>query len=249
MMDPPPEKPDEGPWMGVAQVGSAVEEQVVYRWGRAGITVGGSVGLWEGAPAKQLGFEHPETWLTGSLDAALDLRPEWPYVLPTDVKSKSMKVIEEMKAGQREYDASHYAQIQAYIWLCREYHDEMGWDHLGLEPAAGGTIFYVAREQPRKTVEFYVPFDEAFVSAGVARLKEWRAAFLFDGLPARDKSWRWTEEPCKWCDFKKHICKPDIKADATTLTGSHVVSRSKELNDQYDAEAIRAEVKRRWRRA
>lgn len=248
MMDPVPHAPDEGPWLGVAGIGAAVEEQVVYRWGHAGITIGGSVAIHEGDPAKQLGFEHDPTWLTGSLDAVMDLRPDWPYVLPVDVKSKNSSVIAEMKRGEREYDASHYAQVQSYIYLCREFHEEMGWDQLGLEPAAGGTIFYVAREQPRKTCEFYVPYDEEFVEAGVKRLKEWKSSFAFDRLPERPKEWRWTEEPCKWCDFKKHLCKPDIKSDVSTLTGSHLVEHSRQLRPDYDPVLIRAEVMKRWRR-
>jgi len=151
-----------------------------------------------------------------------------------------------MIAGERSYDEKHYIQVQAYIYLCRKYHVEMGWQDLGLKPAESGYIFYSSREDPRKTKEFYVEADYNLINDGIETLHEWKKNFLSGDLPERPKSWYWTIDPCKWCDFKKHVCKPDYKDKVTKIEDSHAMTFTKELRKNYDPEKIKERVLSRW---
>lgn len=205
LMNTPEVEPFKPMNRAIMDIGQALERQIVYRWGRYGRTIGGSVPLSPNGPIYQLGLEDDEHWLTGSSDAVLDLRPHWDSVLPVDIKGKDQDKIDLMKIGALSYDLNHYLQIQAYMYLCRVNHISMGWDAMGLEPARGGVIFYASRQRPRHTAEFYVSYDEKFVEAGLARLREWKQLFLDNSLPERPKEWKWTEQPCKWCPFKKEV--------------------------------------------
>jgi len=246
LMDIPGTGPTPAKLRGQAEVGKAVEYLIVHRWGHAGLTIGGSVPITFGGNAKQLGFEHSDYWLTGSSDAVLDVRPYWDYVLPVDVKSKAQDVIDAMKNGARSYDEKHYYQIQAYIFLCQEFHDQMGWNEMGLKPAVGGTIFYASRQDLTDTVEFYVDADQDLIERATNNLSEWKELFLNQTLPDRPKEWRWTEEPCKWCPFKKFACKPDLKVGITDFSKSHGIEYAKNLRPQYDFEEMRKDVINRW---
>src|SRR5574342_643499 len=212
LMNIPEDKPVSPKGIGIMTVGKCVEEQIVERWDKAGILLGSS--------KKQLKIEDENTWLSGYIDAVLDLRPEWNSALPIEIKSKSNKVIEYMKVGGQSYDLKHYYQLQSYLWYCATRHDDFGWDKLGLLPAKGGIIYYVSREDPRNTHEFYVQNDPALWLTALHRLKVWREMFLNDELPERPKEWRWTEEPCKWNPYKK-LCKADAKEGIVKLSESN----------------------------
>ena len=246
LMDFPGGEPTPRRLRGQGEVGKAIEYMVVHRWGRLGITIGGSVPLWDGAPMKQVGFEHPGLWLTGSSDAVLDIRPDWPAVLPVDVKSKAQDVIEQMRVGARSYDEAHYLQLQAYIFLCIHFHEEMGWSDLGLEPAKGGVIYYLSRNDPSQTHEFFIEADHELMRDASKYLESWKRSFLENSLPERPKSWRWTEDPCKWCQFKKNVCKPDYKAKVVRLSESHGVEFARTLRQEYDPHEIWKAVVDRW---
>jgi len=230
----------------VIEMGKAAEKQIVWRWGRMGLLLGNiDVPDREDKYLPQLAFQDPDTWLAGYADAVLDIRPRWKYVLPVDVKSKSHEKVQALKAGAADYDPDHYKQLQAYIYLCRKYHEFLGWDKMGLLPAAGGFIYYVSRDNPRFTKPFYVPYDEQFVNAGIERLAEWKQNFLNDELPERPKSWRWTQPPCQYCNLKK-LCKQDTKDGVTVLSKSNVVQLSERLIEGFDLDKVRKEVMKRW---
>lgn len=247
MMDTPNPEPMSPFLRGVADIGQAVEYQIVYRWGLSGITIGGSVPLWNGGQMHQVKFEDRSTWLTGSADAILDLRPEYEYVLPVDVKSKKHEVVEEMKKGTKSYDEKHFYQVQAYMYLCNRFHEEMGWSDIGLKPARGAFIYYASRQDPRFTAEFYVPIDWDVIENGINTLKTWKTSFESGVMPQRDKSWKWTEEPCKWCDMKKYACKPDYKDGVLYIKDSNAIKFSESLRKNYNFEEIEEEVKTRWK--
>lgn len=230
----------------VIEVGKAVEKQIVWRWGKMGLLLGGiKVPEKETGYIPQLGFSDPETWLSGYADGVLDLRPRWKYVLPVDIKSKSHEVVRAMRDGEKSYDPDHYKQVQAYLYLCVKYHEYLGWDKLGLEKAKGAIIYYVSRDNPRFARQFYVPYNEEFINAGIARLKEWRENFLNDELPPRPKEWRWTQSPCQWCKLKK-MCKQDIREDVAILSESNAVKLAGKLIPNYNIEQFREEVIKRW---
>lgn len=241
--DPEPIKPA---GRAVIESGKAVEKQIVWRWGKMGLLLGGiKVPEKEYGYMNQLGFSDPDTWLSGYPDAVLDLRPRWSAVLPVDIKSKAHEVVREMREGTKTIDPDHYKQLQTYLYLCVKYHGYLGWDKMGLDPAKGGFIYYVSRDNPRFTKAFYVPYDEEFIKAGIGRLTAWKENFLNDELPERPKDWKWTQPPCQWCPLKKP-CKQDIKEDVVTLSGSNVVASAKKLIPNYDIERVRSEVMKRW---
>jgi len=246
MLDTPEAKPFSPFLRAVSDIGQAVEYQIVYRWAKAGKTLGIEIPEYDGEPIEQVKLEDPETWLTGSIDSILDLRPEFDSVLPVDVKSKNHDVVEQMKMGQLSYEDKHFNQVQAYMYLCNLFHEKMGWDKLGLNPAKGAFIYYASRQDPRTAKEFYIPIDWEFINNGVEQLKEWKQHFINETLPQRDKSWRWTEQPCKWCPFKKEACKPDNKEKILQLDHSKAIVFAKSLRTNYNYKEIRKEVLERW---
>jgi hypothetical protein len=246
-MDIPPAGPISPRLRAFAEVGKAVEYQIVYRWAKAGMLLGGPYdNLKDGDDIKQLGFADPETWLTGSADAVMNLLPDWPAVLPVDIKSKNHDVVQSMKVGKVPYELKHYMQVQGYIYLCNKFHEEMGWDKLGLEPAKGAIIYYVSRQDPRFTREFYIDANWSFINSAVERMKQWRQMFVNDELPQRDPNWKWTEEPCKWCNYKRDSCKPDVKNGTVKISESRAVPFAKRIRPSYNLDEKIKDVEERW---
>jgi hypothetical protein len=229
-----------------ARAGIDVENQITYRWGHAGITLGGSVPIAEGDRFEQLRLQDPEHWISAAIDGTLDMRPEHPAVVCVDVKSKREKFVNELKVGARKPDPRHVGQVVANIHLCRKYHEEMGWAAMGLEPCTGGFVYYVSREDPSNGKAFWVPYDATQIADAIARLDSWRESFSKGDLPARPKEMRWSEDPCKWCDFKKTICKPDDKEGVSSMFESHAIKYGKAVDSSWDPKKIQQEVLDRW---
>jgi hypothetical protein len=122
----------------------------------------------------------------------------------------------------------------------------MGWNELGLEPAIGGILYYVSRENPRNTFEFYFNANWPLINTALERLKEWKSYFLSDILPPRDKNWRWTEQPCRWCQEKKFVCKPDDKSNVSKLSESGALEWAQTIITSYNYDAIKEKVLARW---
>ena len=242
-----PTAPIEPKGVAIMRQGMAAEDQIVYRWGRAGLTIAGSVPLVEGDRIHQLKIESQQHWLAGYLDSVLDLRSvDWSHVTPVDVKSKAKQKIIDFNNGFLPDDSDYKTQLMLYIWRCRELHDQMGWADMGLDPAVGGIILYVDRENPRHTFELWVPYDEEYLREALGDLESWKEAYEQGTLPPRPKDWRWTEPPCKWCDFKKD-CKADIKADVSRIEDSTTIVRAKTINPKYDPDKVRSKVINRWK--
>lgn len=231
-----------------ARAGLDVENQITYRWGRAGITLGGSVPVEEGAPFEQLRLQDPRYWLSAAIDGTIDMRPEHPAVICVDVKSKREKFVNELKVGAKRPDPRHIGQVISNIHLCRLYHEEMGWAAMGLEPCNGGFVYYVSRDDPSNGKAFWVPYDETEIADALSLLSEWRDNFVAGELPARPKDWKWSQGPCQWCDFKKEVCKPDDKAGITSLTESISVKYGKSVDPTWDPTKIQEKVLERWGR-
>lgn len=240
MMGIPASKPAPPFLIAIADAGKDIEVQIMRRWHAAGklLTAGPDEKL-------QTGFEDPDTWLTCSLDAALDLSPDWEWVLPTDVKSKDHSVVEGMIAGMRGPDAGHVRQLMVQVHFCRERHEQMGWDKLGLKPAKGGSLLYVSRNRPMTRCEFYYDYDEAMMHDGLAKLARRKQQFIDKELAPRPAEWLWTQEPCKWCDFKR-VCKADIKADVNNLGESKAIEHAQKVTPLYDFDAVHSAVLGRW---
>lgn len=245
LLDIPPTDYSSPMLRATGEQGKAAEQQIVYRWGRAGLTIGGNVPLEPDGKIYQLGFADEETWLTGSIDSVLGIE-DWPNVLPVDIKSKPKEVIDKMNRGILNYFPEHYGQVQAYIYLCFKFYSEMGWKEMGFGLPKGAILYYVSRENPRHTHEFYIEADWPYINTGILKLKSWKRDFINGILPERPKEWKWTESPCKWCRFKKFACKPDIKDGVVSIHDTNATNFAGKMRTNYDQlETIRG-VLNRW---
>lgn len=230
--------------------GKAIEEEIVWACHHAGILIS--------APPDdehQTGFEDPEHWLTGSVDSVI-LPKGSNTPTPVEIKSKSMADLIAMHEGEKGPDPAHVAQLKTQIAMVRAGQDEM-WPDLDLKPCRGGYIYYVSRDPKfmgkQNTYEFWFDYDENFHKAGLARLKEWRGMFLEDMLPVGPEAtkkhpmgWKWSEIPCKWCDYKK-ICQEDHKNGTADLTHSAGVEDTQAIRHKYKPEDARKRVDKRWK--
>lgn len=245
LMEIPEPEPFPPMLRATGEIGKAVENQILFRWGQAGLLIAGEAPKKDGESGVQQQFIDDESWLTGSIDAILGI-PDWRYVLPVDVKSKSKEVIDKMKSGAQGYYDEHYAQVQAYIYLCTKFYRIMDWAANGWLPPKGAIIYYASRENPRHAHEFYVEADWDFINAGVERLLAWKEDWLNNNLPERPKDWKWTDQPCKWCPLKKHVCKPDFVAGITKISESIGLEYAAKIRP-YNFEEIQKEIADRWK--
>lgn len=241
MMDFPNAEPFSRQSRTVMEAGKGIEVELVRTWHEAGILLS--------APpdAKvQTGFELPEAWLTGSVDAII--KPyNWNKPVPVEIKTKYQKDIDEMLLGRGPDDA-HVSQLKVQLALVRMFQGQL-WP--GLDPLTHGFIYYVSRDRPSSTAEFRVDYDATFFALGVERLKQWRAFFQEDFLPVTNPSkkhpmgWKWSYPPCQWCAFKK-TCKTDFQEGVVALSESRGVERAKLVRPDYDPVEARKRVSERW---
>lgn len=128
-----------------------------------------------------------------------------------------------------------------------------------LVPPEYGYIYYVSRDNPIDTHEFYFEYDPKFYEAGLEKLHEWREHFLSEKLPqdnfvdkrfAHPFGWKWTEMPCKWCDYGD-VCRTDNKkaiaeGQEIDLRDSAAVEESRSVRPDYDFEDVKNAVLERW---
>lgn len=220
-----------------ADSGKAIEDELILRWEYLGIL------LSAGSESEfQTEIIDPELWFSGHPDAII-LPPKWNRPHLIEVKSKAHDKIMEMQAGKRGPDPAHIKQTKTYIGFLNAVSQELWPD---LEPLKDGTIYYLSRDLPSQTHEFFIEHDEEFMEAGKLRLAEWKQAFLNDELPPRPKSWKWSQSPCQYCPFKKHACKPDDKDGITKLSESHGIEYTKTIRKKYNYEQTREFVIKRW---
>jgi hypothetical protein len=269
LLNMPAAEPFDPKVRAMGDVGKAIEMLLVEKWAEAGRLLSA-----DNTRAYQTGWADPEVWLTGNADAIL-LPPFWHKPHLVDVKGKDHEVVMDMLYGRRSFDAKHRNQILTYIgfaneyplgpvtvcqdtWVQAEAHKySKGWCRvcrgtdclvtLDLKPCEDGTLYYVSRARPRTTAEFYFTHDQAFMDKGKAKLREWKHHFVEGTLPPRPKDWKWTEEPCKWCPLKKHVCKPDDKAGVDLLENSHATQFAKRIRPGYSLERTREAVLDRWK--
>lgn len=260
--------------------GKAIEHEVVSRWGQVG-------GLLSEDTMKsgelQTGFVDPDYWLTGNCDA-ITIPHGWNRGHVVEVKSKALKVVQEMRMGQRGPDDKHVNQVKTYIGLAHEtfhlrnpilkmcqdtwavalkipqpdgshnwacpFHGENAsclFD-LEMQPVRDGTIYYLARDDPSITYEFFYGLDKRFIDIGRERLAEWRTAFRNGDLIPRPDDWMWSKAPypCRYCPFKKHACKPDDKDHVSRLEDSHGIEYARSIRPNYDYDETHKAVIDRW---
>jgi hypothetical protein len=122
---------------------------------------------------------------------------------------------------------------------------------IDLEPCTSGSIYYVARDDPSNTFEYYLTYDPEFMANGREKLAEAKGHFLEGTIPDRPadqdgKVIGWSEQPCKWCPLKKHVCKPDFQKKIKDLADSHAIEYTQDMWPHYDYERTRKAVLDRW---
>lgn len=235
LMNIPSVKPIDRAGRAVMEAGKDIEETLVWRFHRAGIL------LTESPDAEfQQGFTDSEHWLTGSPDCVILTPKLRPY--PIEVKTKDHDVIQKMRTSQKSYDASHRKQALTYIGFSKEEQPVL-WPKY--KDVTAGGLYYVSRNRPHFTHEYKFEYDAGFMEQGRAKLAQWRDSFLEEKLPPRDKSWKWTDQPCKWCPVKP-VCKADVKDKVTKLSESNALKHAEEVRGSYDYSATRKKVLDRW---
>lgn len=236
-----PEPPSR--WLvGLGEIGKAIEVALVQKWHDLGVLI-------SPPPTEpiQLGAQDEDSWLTCSFDSVL-LPFDWNRPLPVEVKSKSLENVQKMILGARGPDDNHIAQLKVQLYFLSK-NQKQWWPNL--KPVTHGVIYYVARDDPKVTKEFNIALDIDWVEERMELLKEWKDLFLREEIAqTQEKShplgWKWSEPPCKYCPFKREICKPDWQEGITDLNESRGNSRTTELRGSYSYSRARAEVIGRW---
>lgn len=216
--------------------GKDIEVQIVRRWEKAGMLL--SAGPDE---QTQTGFALPEFWLTCSTDAVVQ-PPGWDRGHVVEIKTKSDQAVTDMRRGRRTYDPYHRKQLLCTIAMAHLFSRKL-WPEL--DTVRDGSLYYVSRENPRNTMEYWFDLDLEFFEAGLDQLERWRQLFFWEELPERDKSWRWTEQPCQYCAVKR-LCKADHKDNIRNLRGSHAIKFAESIRTDYDYGHTREKVLERW---
>lgn len=151
------------------------------------------------------------------------------------------------------------------VEICPEHRTDQCLREELLEPVEYGYIYYVSRDDPYDTWEFFYEYDPDFMAAGRKQLTKWRQAFIDGVLPAdnfEDKrfshpfGWTWTksqrdpDSPCEYCDYGD-ICRLDHKKEIAQghviqLTESAAIEAAEEVRDDYDFDLVRRAVLARW---
>jgi CRISPR/Cas system-associated exonuclease Cas4 (RecB family) len=216
--------------MAIMDAGNDLERNIVRKLEKLG-------GALLHPASSQVKFTLPSHWLTGYTDAVIEVdgRP-----FPIEIKGKDSVKIREMKSGKRHWDSQHRNQLLCYLGIGKFTNT---WPEL--KPMADGALYYVARDRPRETMEFYFSYNADAFKAGLDHLETWQQHWLTGELPPRPKDWRWTELPCKWCDFKK-ICKGDIGDDVTKLEDSRGVKVARDAEPTWSLAGARDAIAKRW---
>lgn len=223
----------------IMEAGVDIELRQVTRFHTAGVL------LSEAPGEPQTTYVDPAHWLVGHSDAVI-LPPGWQSPHPVEIKGKDHEAVLDMLGGKKQYDPPHLAQVMCYMYLGRRYE----WRLNGklLLPIEDGSILYVSRARPRTTAEFYFRYDEPGVQKSLALLASWIDDFVDNKLPGRPNEWRWTQEPCKWCSYKRG-CKVDLKARVDTISESCLHDATKKADPSYDNAKTREKVLNRWKRS
>ena len=131
-----------------------------------------------------------------------------------------------------------------------------------LDPVEYGFLYYVSRDNPMDTFEFYFEHDPEFMRKGREQLTVWRMYFQQGMLPQTDFKgkhpfgWNWTtdDSPCKWCPFGptgSYVCKEDHqeavkRGELLPMADSLAVEEAREAREDYNLDLVRAAVAARW---
>jgi len=117
-----------------------------------------------------------------------------------------------------------------------------------LQPITEGVVLYSARDHPEVRKSWYFEHDEQRFQRGLEVLRQVQTYYAQDQIPPHPFDGKqWSVDPCKFCDYKREICKPDHQAGVEKLSESHGVDWSRGVYGNYDPTKIRQAVLDRWR--
>jgi len=209
--------------IGVMQSGKDVEDRVVEKFAESGILLSAD----PRKSSKQTKFYDADLYMSGAVDAIiLPKGSNRPHVV--EIKSKSEEHIGMLRNGGKQPDSQHIAQLKAYISIFSERSKEL-WPEY--DQIISGSLLYVSRENPSNCVSFAYPKDDEFFKKGSNILKECVDNIRRNSIPARDSSYMWSVGPCKYCNYKKEVCKKD---GIVTISESNGIEYSKANDKEFD---------------
>jgi hypothetical protein len=118
-----------------------------------------------------------------------------------------------------------------------------------LQPIQSGVVLYGSRDHLELRKSWYFEHDEERFQKGLDILRTVQENFANDRLPEHPFGGKqWSADPCKFCNYKKNVCKPDHQAGVQTLKESHGVEWSRGVyGESYDPVRVREAVLERWR--
>jgi len=148
-------------------------------------------------------------------------------------------------------------------WMCPEHGGDKCLEVQTVKPVEHGFLYYVSRDDPANTREFYYEYDPVFMEAGREQLRVWRKFFEEGVLPATQVTgknpmgWNWTtdDSPCKFCPYGSnrgnYICRLDHeesvkRGELLRIEESEAIEHAREIRPEYDLGLVRAAVFARW---
>ena len=267
--------------------GKDLEVQLVRRWYTAGMLLSAPPDA-----RRQTEFEDREHWLTSTVDAiVVRPRSPRPIVAEVkNVDGDAMEAMLRLIRGPNE-DHVRQVKCQIGLaheqgsWpvrrcinsgalaillnhrdrpvmVCPIHGGEKCLEDKILAPVEHGYIYYVSRNDPDKTREFFFEYDPEFMAKGREQLAVWRKFFEAGLLPQTHLKgkhpfgWNWTtdDSPCKWCPFGptgSYVCKEDHqtavkRGELLPMADSLAVEEAREVRPSYDLDLVRAAVEARW---
>lgn len=218
----------------IMDAGKDGELQIVSRLGLTGRLISSDGAI-------QTGFKMPDHWLTGNCDAVV-LFDGWnrPHIVETKGKDNERDAFNKLARGEVEPEANYVAQLQAYINMA---HRSKAWPEL--DRCETGSIVFFNRARPAQRLEYFYERDSDWFGRVLEVLSQAQAAFLADELPEHIREGKhWTQEPCRWCQYKSRYCKPMWKRHDTDLRGVEAIARHHDPD--YDFDLKRMAVMARW---
>jgi len=157
-------------------------------------------------------------------------------------------------------NAAHRRKI---VQICPEHGGDKCLEEVELAPVQHGFLYFVSRDDPTLTREFYYEYDPEFMRKGREQLKLWRRFWEEGYLPQVDfkgknpMGFNWTtdDSPCKYCSYGSNtgtgVCREDHqeavkRGELLPLADSRAVEDAQEARKEYDLDLVRAAVAARW---
>jgi hypothetical protein len=267
--------------------GKDMEIRLVTRWHQAGMLLSAPPDS-----RVQTEFEDRDHWLTSTVDAIIArYRSSRPIVAEVknvggDVMDLMMRLIRGPDEGHVRQVKCQIGLAHEYgswdvlrcinsgamaitlnhrerpIVICPIHGGDKCLEEKTLAPVEHGYLYYVSRDNPEDTREFYFEYDPEFMRKGRETLKVWRRFFEEGLLPQTHLEgkhpfgWNWTtdDSPCKWCDFGpqgSYVCREDHqtavkRGELLPMADSLAVEEAREVREDYDLDLVRAAVQARW---